>query len=212
MTSALDTYVHLFRPGQSASKLTLFLLHGTGDNERSFARLAELMAPDAAVLSIRGNVSERGMNRFFQRQAEGIYDMADLATRTDQLSAFIAAAADGYGIDRNHLIGIGYSNGANILANTLFQDASVVEAAALLHPLIPFEPPDNPGLVGKRILLTGGTRDPICPPDRTRALLAYFERQGAGARLLLHDGGHELVPQEIAAVRTFLDESSARAG
>ena len=41
-----------------------------------------VVAPEAAVLSVRGNVRENGMNRFFRRRAEGVYDMEDLARRT----------------------------------------------------------------------------------------------------------------------------------
>lgn len=210
MPMALDTYVHLFRPARGG-RHCLLLLHGTGDDEQSFARLAPVLAPDAAVLSIRGNVSERGLNRFFRRHGEGVYDMADVASRTRELIAFVEAATEAYGLDSAGLVGVGYSNGANILANALFRDASVVAAAVLLHPLIPFEPPPNPGLAGKRILMTAGANDPICPPHLSRALLAWFEGQGAATRLLFHEGGHELVPAEISSARTFIAEGASEA-
>lgn len=209
MATALDSYVHLFRPGRDGGQ-ALVLLHGTGDDEWGFARLAPLLAPDAAVLSIRGNVSERGLNRFFRRHREGVYDMADLARRTSELIAFIDAAAAAYDLDRAGLVGVGYSNGANILANVLFHDPSLVAAAALLHPLIPFEPPANSGLAGKPILITAGTNDPISSPDLSRALLSWLTRQGASARLLLHDGGHEISPEEIEGARVFIAERQLR--
>ena len=41
----------------------------------------------------RGKVLERGMPRFFRRFAEGVFDIADLKMRTDELARFIAAAA-----------------------------------------------------------------------------------------------------------------------
>jgi phospholipase/carboxylesterase len=210
MSTALDAYAHLFRPGRGGRQ-TLVLLHGTGNDEQSFARLAPVVAPDAAVLSIRGNVSERGLNRFFKRHGKGVYDMADLASRTRELIAFIGAAAEAHDLDRAGLVGVGYSNGANILANALFQDPSVVAAAVLLHPLIPFEPPGNPGLAGKRLLMTAGAGDPICPPHLSRALVAWFESQGAAVRLLVHEGGHELVPEEISSARTFVAEGVSEA-
>jgi phospholipase/carboxylesterase len=77
-------------------------------------------------------------------------------------------------------------------------------AAVLMHPLIPFAPPDNPGLAGNRILITAGERDPICPPRLSRSLQAYFEQQGAQSRLLFHSGGHELVPEEIDSTGAFI--------
>lgn len=170
MADPLDTHVHLFKPSLKADPRTLLLLHGTGDNEQSFSRLGALMAPEAAVLSVRGNARENGMNRFFRRRAEGVYDMEDLARRTAELIAFIDAAVRHYGLHRTGLIGIGYSNGANILASMLFRDASVAPAAVLMHPLIPFAPPANPRLAGNRVLITAGERDPVCPPALSRSL------------------------------------------
>jgi phospholipase/carboxylesterase len=204
MSSPLDAYAHLYRPSPSGSRQTLVLLHGTGDNEAAFAGIARPIAPEAAVLSVRGNVSENGLARFFRRTAAGVYDMDDLARRTAQLIAFLDAAADHYRLAREGLVGIGYSNGANILASMLFAEARVVAAAALLHPLIPFTPPANPALRGKPVLITGGERDPICPLELTRRLAAWFEGQGAATRLVLHPGGHELAPGEIPAIRDLV--------
>ena len=201
---ALDSYIHLFRPGKDGDPRTLLMLHGTGGDEASFAGLGPVLAPGAAVLSVRGNVSEHGMNRFFRRRAEGVYDMEDLAFRTRALGAFVEAAVQHYEIDRDRLIAVGYSNGANILANLLFREPALVPAAVLMHPLIPFAPEDQPGLAGRRVLITAGERDPICPPAATRALYNYLERQGAAAELVFHPGGHELQETELDAARRFV--------
>jgi phospholipase/carboxylesterase len=201
---ALDSHIHLFRAGADGDPRTLLMLHGTGGDEASFAELAPVLAPGAALLSVRGNVSEHGMNRFFRRRAEGVYDMADLALRTQALGAFVEAAIRHYEIERERLIGVGYSNGANILANLLFEEPALLPAAVLMHPLIPFAPADQPGLAGRRILITAGERDPIGPPAATRALLDYFERQGASAELVFHPGGHELRESELDAARSFV--------
>jgi phospholipase/carboxylesterase len=204
MTMTLDSHIHLFRPGAAADPRTLLMLHGTGGDEASFAGLGAVLAPGAAVLSVRGNVSEHGMNRFFRRRAEGVYDMDDLAFRTRALGAFVEAAVQRYELDRDRLIGVGYSNGANILASLLFQEPSLVPAAVLMHPLIPFAPADQPGLAGRRVLITAGEHDPICPPALTRALQGYFERQGTAAELVFHPGGHELQEAELDAARRFV--------
>ena len=86
MTTSLDSHIHLFRPGEAGDPLTLLMLHGSGGDEASFAELGPTLAP-GAVLSVRGNVDEHGMSRFFRRLAEGVYDMADLAFRTRALDA-----------------------------------------------------------------------------------------------------------------------------
>ena len=47
------------------------LLHGTGGDETSLLPIAQELNKQATVLSIRGDVSENGMNRYFKRLAEG---------------------------------------------------------------------------------------------------------------------------------------------
>ena len=61
--------------------------------------LAAALNADYNVLSIRGEVSENGMNRFFKRHGEGQYDIEDLKYRTTRLAAFIKEAAEKYGFD-----------------------------------------------------------------------------------------------------------------
>lgn len=43
------------------------LLHGTGGTEKDLIGLGELLNPEYNILSVRGNVQENGMNRFFKR-------------------------------------------------------------------------------------------------------------------------------------------------
>jgi phospholipase/carboxylesterase len=104
----------------------------------------------------------------------------------------------------SRVIGMGYSNGANILASVQFAAPDLFDAAVLLHPLIPFDPGTVPGLSGKRVLITAGRRDPICPAEATQRLADLYGAQGTQTELFWHDGGHELRQEELAAVRAFL--------
>ncbi len=182
----------------------LVLLHGTGDDARSFLELGRRVAPGAMLLSIAGNVDENGMARFFRRKAMGVYDMEDLKARTDAFAVFLANALKEHGI--TDAIGIGYSNGANLLANLLFEHPSVVRRLALLHPLIPFEPPLTP-LEGAELLVTAGERDPIAPAPTTNALVAALRARGASVDVLMHPGGHELTAVELEAVKSFVSKT-----
>ena len=83
----------------------------------------ELM-PGAAIVAPRGDVSEHGALRFFRRRGEGVYDMADLAARTAAMAGFVEAHAAIAAPSR--VIGLGYSNGANILASVIFAAAGAV--------------------------------------------------------------------------------------
>ena len=204
-----DTYSFAERKGVPGGALFL-TFHGTGGDEHQFTGLAAQLMPSATIVSPRGDVSEYGAARFFRRTGEGVYDMPDLAFRTEKMKRFVSGLKAEHSPSR--VIGLGYSNGANILASVLFEAADLFDDAVLMHPLIPFEPPENPGLADTRILITAGRNDPICPPSQTERLGDYFSRQGAELRLQWHDGGHGIEPVEIAAIRDFLARNRTPAG
>ena len=104
-------FLHEFIPGNSSR--TLLLLHGTGGNERDLLPLGRELDPNASLLSPRGKILENGMPRFFRRLAEGVFDLKDLKVRTNELADFVLAAVRHYKLDANHIVGVGYSNGAN---------------------------------------------------------------------------------------------------
>ncbi|MEM6664918.1 MAG: alpha/beta hydrolase [Pseudomonadota bacterium] len=199
----MTDHAHIFRPAKGDDPRTLVLFHGTGGDETSFFGLGEAIAPTAAVLSLRGDVNENGMLRFFRRTGEGIYDMEDLAIRTAAMADFVRRTLATAGRDPSAAIGVGYSNGANILANMLFTAPDVMRNAILMHPLIPFDPAPQPGLKDARILVTAGDRDPICPAALSDRLEDWLARQGAHVDRLRHAGGHELRPEEVSAAKAW---------
>jgi len=180
----------------------LLLLHGTGGDETDLVELGRQVMPGAYLISPRGDVLEGGAPRFFRRLAMGVYDMADIDRATTKLAAFIADQITRRG--PSGVAALGYSNGANILASVLFSAPTLIDCAVLMHPLIPFEPPVQPGLAGRKVLITAGRRDPIAPAAGTAQLAAYFTSQGAHSSIAWHEGGHELRPSELAAARDFL--------
>lgn len=199
--TGLDAYTHARTTGAPGAPL-LLTFHGTGGDEHQFHRLGQELLPGAHVISPRGDVSEGGHARFFRRRAEGVYDMEDLARATEEMAGFIAAARAETGAPR--VFGLGYSNGANLLASVAFAAPALVDDLVLLHPLIPFAPEPQPGLAGRRVLISAGRRDPISPAVQSDALALWFERQGAEVTLEWHDGGHELRQSEVEAVQRFI--------
>lgn len=203
-----DSYVHKTVAGAAGGPL-LFVFHGTGADENQFLGLGRDLMPEATVIAPRGDVSEHGAARYFQRTGEGVYDMADLARATGKMAAFVKAHVEQ--AKPSQVIGLGYSNGANILASVLFAQPGVFDAAVLMHPLIPFEPKVDGSLAGTRVLMTAGRRDPICPAPLTETLGKALEGFGANVDLVWHDGGHEVRPTEITAVQAFLNAVPAQA-
>jgi phospholipase/carboxylesterase len=182
----------------------LLVFHGTGGDENQFFDLGGQLLPGARVVAPRGDVSEGGALRYFRRTGEGVYDMDDLRLRVGQMIAFVEARkAEGA---PRQVVGLGYSNGANILAAVQFAAPSLFDASVLMHPLIPFAPP-SADFAGKRVLITAGRRDPMAPEAVTQRLADYFTANGAATSLVWHPGGHELRQEELLAARDFLAAS-----
>lgn len=196
-------YHHIATPPAAGAPL-VFTFHGTGGDEHQFPGLVEQILPEAGIVSPRGDVSEHGAARFFRRTGEGIYDMQDLAARTGKMKDFISAHRQAH--PGAPVYGLGYSNGANILASVIFTAPELFDRVVLMHPLVAWTPEPNPGLKSVSVLVTAGRRDPICPLPMTRSLVVWLEGQGAPAELALHDGGHEIWQEELAAVARFLKE------
>src|SRR5262249_7162147 len=157
----------------------LLLLHGTGGDENDLLPLGQVLAPGAALLSPRGKVLENGMPRFFRRLAMGVFDEQDLRFRSRELAEFVQTASDQYGFDSQKVIGVGYSNGANIAASLLLLHPGVLRAAALFSPMVPLEPERLPNLTGVAVFVAAGRSDPIVPPENTRRLQSLLTEAGA---------------------------------
>jgi phospholipase/carboxylesterase len=192
-------YINVDIPGASEGAPAFFLFHGTGGDEHQFTDLAAELKPGVRRIGVRGDVSEGGALRYFKRVGEGRYDMADLSRAVKKLTAWVPSVASG------ERIALGYSNGANIIAATLFEAPETFDVAVIMHPLIPFTPAPQPGLKGKKIIVTAGRRDPIAPPHSAELLVKYLKEQGAEVTLFWHEGGHEIRREELLAVRDFLN-------
>lgn len=198
---------HLFQQGSDPSAPTLLLLHGTGGTEHDLLPLAEYLDPAASVLSVRGNVLENGMPRFFRRLAEGVFDEEDLIFRTHELNTFLDEAAEKYGFDRNHVIAVGYSNGANIAGSLLFHVPNALKGAVLHHPMVPRRGIELPAMPDLPVFIGAGRNDPICSAQETEELTSLLE--GAGAKVYVHweMNGHRLTSTEVQAAARWYQEN-----
>ncbi|GIP56902.1 phospholipase/carboxylesterase [Paenibacillus woosongensis] len=199
---------HLFEKGIDTKAPTLVLFHGTGGTERDLLPLAKLVSPNSSVLSVRGNVLENGMPRFFRRLAEGVFDEEDLIFRTKELHDFLDQSAKEYEFDRGNLVAIGYSNGANIAGSLLFHYEHAFKGAILHHPMVPLRGIQLPNLAGVPVFIGAGTNDPICSPGETEELEKLLS--GAGADVTVHweNFGHQLTSSEVNAAAAWFREKT----
>jgi predicted esterase len=207
MTADLG-FQHVYQPGKDAGAPTLLLLHGTGGDERDMVPLGGLL-PGANLLSPRGQVLEQGMPRFFRRLAEGVFDLDDVRRRAGDVAQFVAAAAIAYGFDASRVYAMGFSNGANIASAVALLHPGVLRGAVLFRAMVPLEPDPLPALQGFRVLISNGKADPIVAPEETERLAKLFQRAGAGVELHWQPAGHQLMPTDFNAARTWLDGARA---
>lgn len=192
---------HIYLKG--TKDVTFLLLHGTGGTERDLVGLAREIDAEANILSVRGNILENGMPRFFRRLAEGVFDMEDLKFRTDELHDFVNKAAEENEFDRSKVIAIGYSNGANIAANLLFRHEGSLRGAILHHPMVPDREAQIPSLNGVDVWIGAGTNDFMCTKEESIELEALLKAAGANVETAWFDFGHQLTMQEVQEAKKW---------
>ena len=194
---------HIFIKGEDSTRPTLLLLHGTGGNENDLVGLGKEIDGAANILSVRGNVLENGMPRFFKRLAEGVFDLEDLQFRTEELKKFIDESAKKYEFDRDNVVAIGYSNGANIAGNLLFEYENVLKGAILHHPMVPRRGVEIPALPGAPVFIGAGKNDFMCPAAESEELRDLLQNVGAEVELFWHSYGHQLTQDEVQAAKEW---------
>ena len=197
-------FLHDFVPGNS--NRTLLLLHGTGGNERDLIPLGRELDPNASLLSPRGKILENGMPRFFRRLAEGVFDLEDLKTRTHELADFVTASVRHYKLAANHIVGVGYSNGANIAASMLLLRPEIMHAAILFRAMVPLIPETLPDLSSVRVWISAGDQDPIIPASEAKRLAELLRSAGADVTIRFAKAAHGLTSDDVTTARDWLEK------
>lgn len=197
-------FVHRYLPATGGSTRVLFLLHGTGGDESDLLSIGRERDANAALLSPRGKVSEKGSARFFRRLAEGVFDEEDVVRRANELADFLAAATFHYGLDPGRVTAVGYSNGANIAAAMMLIRPKTLPAAILFRAMVPLSEPPARDLSGRRALISAGRLDPIIPTANSERLAGVLEKAGAEVTFEIQEAGHGLVQQDLAAAKRWL--------
>jgi len=193
---------HLFIKGTDFEK-TLVLFHGTGGDEKDLIPVAEMIDADANILSIRGNVTENGMNRFFRRFEEGLFDEDDIRFRAKDIKDFLESASIEYGFSLKNLTGVGYSNGANIIAALYYLYGDLFQNSILFHPMVPLKETPETSLKETSIFIGAGENDPIVPLDNTMALEKVLKNMGAEVSVHKYRQGHTLTVNEVRDAATW---------
>lgn len=196
-------YEYIYNEGK-VGKPVFILLHGTGADESNLLPVAEVLDAEATVFSIRGNVSENGMNRYFKRHVEGQYDVEDLMKRGQELHQFIEEKAEEYGFALENAIYIGFSNGSNIAINMMLLDDSKVNKGMLFAPMYPIDTEEVKDLPDTKVYLSMGENDPIVPRAESDRVINIFKDLGADVTEFWVNS-HELNGETLLAGKRWLE-------
>ncbi|MGF3195236.1 alpha/beta hydrolase [Facklamia sp. P13055] len=185
------------------AEYTFVLLHGTGGDETNLIPLAKEISSSANILSIRGTVNENGALRYFKRKAEGLYDLEDLAERSDELVEFIKKMSSEKGFDLSKVIFIGFSNGSNIALNILIHYPESFNKGILFAPLYPMAIDQQKDLSNHQLFLSMGEADPICSMQANNDLIKKLTSVQADLSIeWVHT--HQITPQIVQDAKDWV--------
>jgi phospholipase/carboxylesterase len=127
--------------------------------------------------------------------------------RTKELHDFIGEMSEQYGFDRERVVAIGYSNGANIAASLMYHYENSLNGAILFHAMVPLRGVQLPQLNETPVFIGAGKFDPLIPAPETKELAQAL--QGAGAQVAEYwtDGGHELRKEEVDEAKQWFEKN-----
>ncbi len=189
---------YIYQPSPKAGSPTLLLLHGTGGDERDLLPLANRFGKALNVLSVRGNVLEGGMPRFFRRLAMGVFDEQDVQYRTHELVHFLRELAPKEGFEVEKIIALGYSNGANIAGGILVLYPELLSGAILLRPMQPLsDKKEFPTTRQQPVFFSSGKLDPTVDPKATDRYSQSLTANGFKVSRHNLETGHQLTQQDL---------------
>ena len=181
----------------------MVLLHGSGVDETTMAPLGTEIAPDAALIAVRGRVSQEDGWRWFERITPTRFGQQSIKAEAGAFADFIPKLAEAHGLDLSRTTFLGYSNGANLISSVMLLHPGLIERAVLLRamPVLDEVPPTD--LSAARVLVISGAADVTYGPF-AQPLVALLSGHGAevGAYSVAH--GHEFGAEDVKIIRDWL--------
>lgn len=190
----LDLFRHRFVDNGSDSTYVLF--HGTGGDELDMIKFANAIKLKSNFLSIRGNVPENGMNRFFERYSDGTFNVENIKEESAKFAKFLEAAKTKYHLDNQTLSFLGYSNGANFALAISFLYKMNIKNLVALHPKVPLGE-SSIDLSGIKFIITYGEFDEYTSEEDISSLKKIVKQNAGSLEIKKFNGGHSISPEEL---------------
>ena len=189
---------YIYQSSGNPDAVTLLLLHGTGGNEHDLLPLASSFGKDINILSLRGNTTENGMPRFFERLGMGVFDEKDLEFRTNEMVDFIKKLSVLEKFNINKVVALGYSNGANIAGATLVLHPNFLLGAILYRPMMPFrDKRSGTNRTNAKVFLSSGKNDPTVDLSEIEAYTTQLKDSGFKVSNYVINSSHGLTKEDV---------------
>lgn len=198
---------YILKEGDS-SLAPILVLHSTGGDEHQLVPLAEELFPNHPFLSIRGRISEQGINRYFKLKGPGFtkenFDLVSLEKEAQWLTKEVERLGQHYQLNLSKLNVIGYSNGANMALYMQLKGLFKFEKILAFHAMQLTEV-GRPVLSNEsKVFLTHADNDPIVSRENLEELSTDLEKTKCQLEIFKAKFGHQLSDEEISAAKKWL--------
>ncbi|EKF50824.1 alpha/beta hydrolase [Lactococcus garvieae] len=198
---------YIFKAGDE-SLAPVLVLHSTGGDEHQLVTLAEDLFPHHPILSIRGRVSEQGVNRYFRLKGQGFtkenFDLESLEKESQWLVQEVQRLGAQHHLDLSKLIVIGYSNGANVALYMQLKGLIQFDKVLAFHAMQLTEV-DDPALADdSKVFLTHADNDPLVSRQNLKELSSDLEKTECELEIFKANFGHQLSNEELLAAKKWL--------
>ncbi|HAP15293.1 MULTISPECIES: alpha/beta hydrolase [Lactococcus] len=188
----------------------ILVLHSTGGDEHQLVPLVEELFPNHPFLSIRGRISEQGINRYFKLKGQGFtkenFDLVSLEEEAQWLTKEVERLGQHYQLDLSKLNVIGYSNGANMALYMQLKGLFKFDKILAFHTMQLTEV-GTPVLSDEsKVFLTHADNDPIVSRENLKELSTDLEKTECQLEIFKAKFGHQLSDEEILAAKKWLEK------
>ncbi|WP_276420304.1 alpha/beta hydrolase [Lactococcus garvieae] len=198
---------YIFKPGDK-SLAPVLVLHSTGGDEQQLLPLAEDLFPNHPLLSIRGRVSEQGINRYFKLKGPGFtkenFDLESLSQESQWLATEVTRLGEKHQLDLTRLAVIGYSNGANVALYMQLKGLMQFDRVLAFHAM-QLTDIEEPVIADEsKIFLTHADNDPIVSRANLEELSSDLQKTECELEVFKANFGHQLSNDELVAAKRWL--------
>jgi phospholipase/carboxylesterase len=205
---------HVHREPDTPTDSAVFVLHGRGADEQDLLPVAQRLPGERHVISYRAPDRLRGGYTWYDLDlsAGGLEssqpDPDGFRRSLDLVAESVDAAVDADDLDPDSIGLLGFSQGAITSLSLVLEQPDTFSWVAAHHGYLAESHADRSpeGIGGNPVFVGAGAADQMIPASRSEAAAEAMRDVGADVTFGTFEGGHGIGPDELDAVREFVDE------